>query len=247
MGHKVNPKVFRLNTTASWNSKWFASAKALPRNIREDYAIRKFIKAQLPDAGIANVEIERTNQEVQVMIHTSKPGIVIGRGGAGIEELLKKIKNQVLMDRSANIKLNVKEVSDPKLVATLVAQGLVQDIERRMPFRRACKRTLESVVKAGARGVKIIVSGRLDGAEIARSEKFQNGTVPLHTLRADIDYGRTAAFTTYGAVGIKVWIYKGEVFQKKGKAQARPSVAELMSEEPQKKARRYPRNQELKT
>lgn len=240
MGHKVNPKVFRLNTTTTWNSKWFASKRTFPKNIREDVAIRKFISRQLVDAGIAKIEIERTHQDITITVFSSKPGIVIGRGGSGVEELMKKLKREVLGNPTANLKMNIKEVENPKLSSALVAQGLAADIEKRIPYRRATKRTLDQVVKAGAKGVKMVVSGRLDGAEISRTEKFSVGTVPLHTLRADIDYGRAPAFTTYGVVGVKVWIYKGEVFKEKGKVMKR-AVLEGVVEEQSKERKRFTR------
>lgn len=234
MGSKVHPKVFRLGTTTTWQSKWFASKKNIPHVLREDVTLRKFITRRLKDAGVAQIEIERTTQELVISIYTSKPGVIIGRGGTGIEELSKHIKKEVLGNASANVKLNIKEVENQKLSASLVAQGIASDIERRIPFRRATKRALESVIRAGAKGAKIVVSGRLDGAEISRRERFMDGTVPLHTLRADIDYSRVAAFTTYGAVGIKVWIYKGEVFRQRGKGMKK-AVLDVQQEEEQPK------------
>ena len=215
MAQKINPIIHRIPTTQSWRSKWFASdAKQFKQLLRQDIEIRKMLKIKLPDAGIDKVEIERSPDQLTINIHTSKPGVVIGRGGQGAESLKTEIKSRFLKAEKINLQINIKEVSQPQLSASIMAQNLSQDLIKRIPYRRTMKRALDQIIKAGAKGVKIELKGRLDGAEIARKERLVSGSVPLQTFRADIDYSRVAAFTTYGAVGIKVWIYKGEVFEK---------------------------------
>lgn len=215
MGQKVNPKIFRTgeNQIYTWSSKWFASKKEFKEYLKQDVQIRNFIKKELRDSSVAKIEIERSRNSVTVIIHTSKPGIIIGRAGAGAEELKKKIKGRFL-DKKINFNLNILEIPNPSLNAEIVLQNMIADIEKRVPFRRVIKQAISRVEKAGAEGVKVIISGRLDGAEIARSETLSWGKVPLHTLRADIDYARGAAQTVYGSVGLKIWIYKGEIFLK---------------------------------
>lgn len=221
MGHKVHPKVFRLKINKTWDSKWFANGKDYAQYLKQDQKIRKYIINKLKDAGIAKVEIERSANGLNINIHAAKPGIVIGRGGEGVEGLKKEIHNKFLKDNFArkkgikNINLNIVEMEKSALSAPVVMQQVIDDLEKRIPFRRAAKQALGRVERAGAKGVKIIVAGRLNGADIARTETFFSGKIPLHTLRADIDYSRAAARTIYGAVGVKVWIYKGEVFQQK--------------------------------
>ncbi|MCH7492456.1 30S ribosomal protein S3 [Patescibacteria group bacterium] len=215
MGHKVHPLIFRIGILRGWKSKWFAT-KDYAVFLEQDVKIRKYIAKKLKDASIANVEIERSGTGLIANLYTSKPGIVIGRGGTGVEELKKEIKKKFL-DKKTKLTLNIHEVSKPFLNAQLVSLNIIEQLEKRIPFRRAVKRVIEQVIQAGAKGVKIIVAGRLNGAEIARSEKFSQGSVPLHTLRADIDYARGGAHTTYGMVGVKVWIYKGEVFERDNK------------------------------
>lgn len=213
MGQKVNPKIFRTGESQiyTWNSKWFAKKDYVAR-LRQDVTIRDFVKKTLKDAAVAKIEIERTANAVTIVIHSAKPGLIIGRAGTGIEDLRKKIKDKFL-DKKSALNLNVQEVSSPSLASEVVLQGIIADIEKRVPFRRVMKQTISRVERAGAKGVKVVVSGRLDGAEIAREETLSWGKIPLHTLRADIDYASGPAFTIYGAVGIKVWIYKGEVFK----------------------------------
>jgi len=213
VGHKVHPKIFRLGELYTWNSKWFAR-KDYAKFLRQDILIRKFLKKELKDAAIAQIEIERTPAATTVIIYSAKPGVIIGRGGQGIEELKKKIKKNFL-DPKSSLNVNIKEIDQPNLCADLIVQSIAADLEKRMPFRRVMKQAIGRVEKAGAKGVKITVSGRLNGAEIARTETLSSGKLPLHTLRADIDYARGAAQTTYGVLGIKVWIYKGEIFKKK--------------------------------
>lgn len=198
--------------TESWKSKWFSN-KSYSELLEQDIKIRRYINKKFKEAGVALVEIIRSGGAVEVNLHTSKPGLIIGRGGAGADELKKEIKKQFL-PKKTNLNLNIHEVSKPYLSGQLVCQNIIEQLEKRIPFRRVAKRAVDQVMQAGAKGVKIIVGGRLNGAEIARKEKFSQGSIPLHTLRADIDYARGAARTTYGAVGVKVWIYRGEVFQK---------------------------------
>ncbi len=221
MGKKINPKVLRLGITKTWQSKWFGSGKKYIKNVQEDIKIRKYLIKELKEAGVDRVEIERDAKKITINIHTAKPGLIIGRGGSGIEDLKKKIHDKFLKNfRMSEINLNIQEVDRPNLSAQIVVQSMIIDIEKRMPFRRVMKQAISRVEKAGALGVRIIVSGRLNGAEIARSEMLSSGKVPLHTLRADIDYARGVASTTYGAIGIKVWIYKGEVFEKEQEGKA---------------------------
>ena len=216
MGHKVNPKILRVGINRTWQSKWFDSGKKYIKNIKQDVQLRKSLTKKLINAGIDKIEIERNANKVIINIFTAKPGVVIGKGGTGAEKLRKEIHDNFLKNIYLNdIKLNIHEVERPNLSAQIVAQSMVLELEKRMPFRRVMKQAINRVERAGALGVKIITKGRLNGAEIARSEKLTSGKVPLHTLRADIDYCRVAAGTTYGALGVRVWIYKGEIFNKK--------------------------------
>ncbi|MDD5040345.1 MAG: 30S ribosomal protein S3 [Patescibacteria group bacterium] len=212
MGQKVHPRAFRMGINQGWKSKWFAR-KDYAALVEQDINMRKFIAKKLRESGIGSIDINRSGGAVEINLYTSKPGLVIGRGGTGADEIKKEIKKKFL-DKKVNLNLNIHEVSAPNLNAQIVCQGVIDQLEKRMPFRRVIKRTVEQVMQAGARGVKVIVGGRLNGAEIARKEKFSQGSIPLHTIRADIDYARGAAHTTYGAVGVKVWIYRGEVFAK---------------------------------
>ncbi len=225
MGHKVHPKIFRIGELYGWSSKWFAR-RDFSKFLKQDIKIRKFLKTKLRDASVALVEIERSATVTNIIIHSGKPGVIIGRGGQGIEDLKKKIKP--FLDQKATLNVSIKEVANPNLSAELVLQSIVSDIERRMPFRRVMKQAIGRVERADAKGVKITIAGRLNGAEIARSETLNSGSLPLHTLRADIDYARGVARTTYGAIGIKVWIYKGEVF-KKTNEQAETPAGESVS------------------
>ncbi|MFH1522307.1 MAG: 30S ribosomal protein S3 [Patescibacteria group bacterium] len=218
MGKKVNPKILRMGITRTWPSVWFKIGSVYIRNIEQDIKIRRFLLRDMREAGVDSVEIERSANKIIINIHTPKPGLIIGRGGTGIEDVKKKILRQFLSRPSGirlkDINLNIKEVDRPNLSAQIVMQSMVLDIEKRMPFRRVMKQAINKVERAGALGVKVVVGGRLNGAEIARREKLVSGKVPLHTLRADIDYARGTAHTTYGSIGIKVWIYKGDVFEK---------------------------------
>ncbi len=215
MGKKVNPKIFRMGITKTWPSIWFEKGDKYVQNIKQDIGVRKFLIKKFKEAGTDKIEIIRSINKIDVTITTAKPGMIIGRGGNGVEELKKEIHKKFLKTfRPGEINLNIKEANRPNLSAQITIQTMILDIEKRMPFRKVMKQTLSKIERAGALGAKVVVAGRLNGAEIARTEKLVWGKVPLQTLRADIDYARGAAHTTYGAIGIKVWIYKGEVFEK---------------------------------
>ena len=209
MGQKVNPIGLRLGIVKTWESRWFAG-KNYRDYILEDFNIRKFLKNRLKQAGISRIEIERSSKRVRLRIFTSRPGIVIGKKGAEIALLKKELEKLT----SHEIMIDIQEIRKPEMDAQLVAENVATQIERRVAFRRAMKRGMQSVMRFGAEGVKIICAGRLGGAEMARTEQYREGRVPLHTLRADIDYGFTEARTTYGAIGIKVFIFKGEILNK---------------------------------
>ncbi|MDD4171442.1 MAG: 30S ribosomal protein S3 [Syntrophomonas sp.] len=206
MGQKVHPKGFRLGIIKSWDSNWYAD-KDYSDLLHEDYRVRKLVKERFYTAGISKVEIQRTGNRVRVTIHTAKPGIVIGRGGSEVE----KLKVQLIELTGKNININIQEIKRPEFDAQIVAENVAQQLEKRMSFRRAMKQTVQRTMRIGGLGIKIAISGRLGGAEIARTEWYAEGKVPLHTLRADIDYGFAEANTTYGKIGIKVWINRGEV------------------------------------
>ena len=212
MGQKVNPHGLRVGIIKDWDSKWYAEAD-FADNLIEDYEIRTFLKKKLYAAGVSKIEIERASDRVKVIIYTAKPGIVIGKGGAEIE----KLKAQVQKMTEKKLFIDIKEVKRPDRDAQLVAENIAAQLENRISFRRAMKSTMQRTMKAGAKGIKACVGGRLGGAEIARSEHYSEGTIPLQTLRADIDYGFAEAATTYGRLGVKVWIYKGEVLPTKTK------------------------------
>ncbi|MDD5289880.1 MAG: 30S ribosomal protein S3 [Patescibacteria group bacterium] len=217
MGHKVNPKIFRIGQSTSWNSKWFASGREYAAKAEQDVKIRRYIMKKLHEAGLDHVEIERARDNMKITIFSSRPGVIIGKGGAGVEDVKNHIVKNILKGKVAkgiNINIGIKEVTQPQLSAMIVAKNIANELEKRIPFRRAMKRNIEAMMKAGAQGVKVTISGRLDGAEIARREMLSQGKMPLHTLRSDIDYSRTTAETSYGIIGIKVWIYKGEYFGK---------------------------------
>ncbi len=214
MGQKCNPKILRIPMIKTWESKWFADLVNFKKFLKEDTQIRKFIQKKLKNAGIDKVNIERSRNNLKIIIHTAKPGVVIGRGGADIDKTKKEIKEKFL-DKKVNLEVIVQEVSTPMLCAQVVLESMITDIENRLHFRRVLKKTIDQVKTAGAVGVKINIGGRLDGAEIARREALSWGKMPLHTLRADIDYSRGIAHTIYGAIGLKIWIYRGEVFNKK--------------------------------
>jgi len=213
MGKKVNPKIIRTGVIRTWPSVWFSRGQDYIKNVQQDVNIRKFLLHHLREAGVNEVKIERDSKKIRIAIHTAKPGLIIGRGGAGIEELKKKIHRRFLKNFPPNeIDISIKEVDRPNLSAQVVLQSMIVDLEKRVPFKKVMKQAASRVEKAGALGVKIIVKGRLNGSEIARAEKFVNGKVPLQTLRSDIDYARGWAHTSYGSIGIKIWIYKGDIF-----------------------------------
>jgi len=215
MGHKVHPKIHRTPTTYTWDSRWF-SQKNYAGHIEQDIAIRDYLMEKCKSAHIDSLSVERGPKNITVIILAAKPGFIIGRSGQGLDELRKHIECKILKMK-AKVRLNVREVRQPALSAAIVAQNISSDIERRIPFRRTMKQTIERVMKAGAQGVKIKIGGRLNGAEIARSETLAQGKVPLITMRSDVDYSLVEARTIYGAIGVKVWIYKGERFGQKDK------------------------------
>jgi len=211
MGQKVNPIGIRLGITRGWDSVWFAKKSEYGKLLIEDYKIREHIKKNIVNSGVAEVKIERTSKKCIVTIHTSRPGFVIGKKGSDIE----KIKKNLSKISSSEISLNIKEVKKPELNAYLVAENIAQQLVKRIAFRRAMKRAMQSALRLGAKGIRVCLAGRLAGNEIARTEWLREGSVPLHTFRADVDYAEAEALTTYGIIGVKVWIYKGEVFSKK--------------------------------
>ena len=213
MGQKVHPNGLRVGVIKDWNSKWYADDKNFSDYLVEDYKIRKFVKNKLFVSGISKIEIERTAKFVRVNVYTAKPGLVIGKGGNLAEELKKQLSKMIGKD----VNLNIVEVKNIDLDAQLVAENICNQLERRISFRRAMKQAMQKTMKAGALGIKTAVSGRLGGADMARTEFYKEGTIPLQTLRADIDYGFYEANTTYGKIGVKVWIYKGEVLPEKKK------------------------------
>ncbi len=213
MGQKVHPIGIRLGIVKDWSSKWYADSDVFAEYVRLDHQLRVFIKKKLKDASVSRIHIERPAKKVNVTIFTARPGIVIGKKGEDIEKLrgeVSKMMNMALSD----VRINISEVRKPELDAQLVAEGIAQQLERRVMFRRAMKRAVTNTMRVGAEGIKVKVGGRLNGAEIARSEWYREGRVPLHTFRADIDYGFAEAHTTYGVIGVKVWIFKGEIFEK---------------------------------
>jgi small subunit ribosomal protein S3 len=216
MAKKVNPKVFRLGTTRTWTSKWFAEGKPYISKLKQDLGVKRYLINNFRDAGVDRVEIERhSDNKIAVIMYTAKPGMLIGRGGTGIDDLKKKLHTKFLKSFRLNeINLTINEVSRPNLSAMILVQSMILDIEKRMPFKRVMKQAIAKADRAGALGIKVTVGGRLNGSEIARTETLSSGKLPLATLRADIDYARGFAKTTYGTIGIKVWIYKGEVFEK---------------------------------
>lgn len=223
MGQKVNPVGFRLGITRSWDSRWYATKKDFPALLAEDTKLRGFLKEKLYGAGIARIEIERAASKVKINVHTARPGIVIGKKGAGVEQLKAEVqklsKNEVF--------LNIVEVKKPEANATLIAENVAGQLEKRVAFRRAMKKCMTAAFKQGIKGIKIRVSGRLGGAEIARTEWYSEDSVPLHTLRANIDYGTATAKTTYGVIGVKAWVYHGEAqtLKKQAAAEAKAMAA----------------------
>ncbi len=219
MGQKVHPKGFRIGIIRDWDSNWFAD-RDYTELLHEDYKIRNYIKDRFYTAGISKVEIQRTGNRVRVTIHTAKPGIIIGRGGQEVESL----KAELIKMTKKNVNINIQEIKRPELDAQIVAENVAQQLEKRISFRRAMKQTVGRTMRANAVGIKIAIAGRLGGAEIARTEWYSEGKVPLHTLRADVDYGFAEANTTYGKIGIKVWLNRGEIMPE---AKQRPKQARV--------------------
>ncbi|GBQ05700.1 30S ribosomal protein S3 [Saccharibacter floricola] len=216
MGHKVNPIGLRLGVNRTWDSRWYAG-NDYARLLHEDLKLRAFLRRKLSGAGVSRVVIERPAKKPRVMIYAARPGVIIGKKGQDIDALRKTLSRMAKTD----VALNIVEIRKPEIDATLVADNIAQQLERRVAFRRAMKRSIQSAMRLGAQGIRITCSGRLGGAEIARDEKYREGRVPLHTLRADIDYGTSTAQTTYGACGVKVWIFKGEILAHDPSAQDR--------------------------
>lgn len=223
MGQKIHPTGMRLGIASDWTSKWYADSRHFPDFLETDLKVRDFLKKKLAHASVSRIQIERPARTAYITVHTARPGVVIGKKGEDIEALRKQVSEMM----GIPVHINIEEIRKPELDAQLVAESVAQQLERRIMFRRAMKRSVTNAMRLGAQGIKIHVSGRLNGAEIARSEWYREGRVPLHTLRADIDYGFAEAKTTYGVIGIKVWIFKGEVFgfDKQGEIKAEKLAA----------------------
>ena len=224
MGQKVHPTGIRLGITKEWTSTWYADSRLYAEYVHGDFLVREFLKKKLSEASVSRIQIERPAKKIQITINTARPGIVIGKKGEDIEKLRHEVAKLIGMPIQ-DVRINIAEIRKPELDAQLVAEGIAQQLERRVMFRRAMKRAVTNTMRLGALGVKVKVGGRLNGAEIARSEWYHEGRVPLHTLRADIDYGFAEAHTTYGVIGVKFWIFKGEVFDNPKVAEAEPAEA----------------------
>jgi len=224
MGQKIHPTGFRLGIATDWTSKWYADSANFADFLAEDLKIREFLRKKLSQAAVSRIQISRPAKAVAVTIHTARPGIIIGKKGEDIERLRIEVAALVSVHIN-NVKISIEEIRKPELDAQLVAEGIASQLERRVMFRRAMRRSVTNAMRIGAEGIKINVSGRLNGAEIARNEWYREGRVPLHTLRANVDYGFAEALTTYGILGVKVWIYKGEVFDLENKDSGSPQVA----------------------
>jgi small subunit ribosomal protein S3 len=224
MGQKLHPIGIRLGITKEWSSKWFANSQTFAHYVEQDHRVREFLRKKLKEASISRIQIERPAKKANITIHTARPGIVIGKKGEDIERLRGEV-SQLLTMPLHDVRLNIAEIRKPELDALLVAEGIAQQLERRVQFRRAMRRAVTNTMRIGAEGIKVRVSGRLNGAEIARSEWYREGRVPLHTFRADIDYGLAEARTTYGVIGVKVWVFRGEVFDTAPQATAEPAEA----------------------
>jgi small subunit ribosomal protein S3 len=220
MGQKVHPNGLRLGIIRDWNARWYAGKHDYARNLMQDLSIRKYMKKRLANAAVSRITIERPAQNLNITVHTARPGIVIGKKGEDIDRMRRDISRMT----SLPVQLSVEEIRKPELEAILVAESICQQLEKRIMFRRAMKRAVTNSMRLGALGVKVMVAGRLNGAEIARTEWYREGRVPLHTLRADIDYGLAEAKTTYGVIGVKVWIFKGEVFEETPEVEAKSDV-----------------------
>jgi len=231
MGQKTNPIGLRLGINKNWRSRWFVNYNTMPENVIGDYELRRFLKKKLYYAGISDILIERTAKKIRITIFAAKPGIIIGKGGSEIEALKKELQKMI---KDKELILNIKEERKPNISAQLVAENIATQIERRVAFRRAMKKAIQNALKSGAKGIKVQVAGRLNGAEMARTEWYLEGRVPLHTLRAKIDYGFAEALTTYGIIGVKVWIFKGEVLQRRNSIETSESKPQR-----RRKGRRY--------
>jgi small subunit ribosomal protein S3 len=220
MGQKVHPNGMRLGIIRDWNARWYAGKHEYARNLTQDLSIRKYMKKRFANAAVSRIIIERPAQNLNITVHTARPGIVIGKKGEDIDRMRRDISRIT----SLPVQLSVEEIRKPELDATLVAESICQQLEKRIMFRRAMKRAVTNSMRLGAQGVKVMVAGRLNGAEIARTEWYREGRVPLHTLRADIDYGFAEAKTTYGVIGVKVWIFKGEVFEEAREVETKPDA-----------------------
>jgi small subunit ribosomal protein S3 len=225
MGQKVHPIGIRLGITKEWTSKWFADSRTYPDFVAQDHKVRTFLQKKLKDASVSRIHIERPAKKANITIHTARPGIVIGKKGEDIEKLRGEIATLLRMPLH-DVRINISEIRKPELDAQLVAEGIAQQLERRVQFRRAMRRAVTNTMRVGAEGIKVKVSGRLNGAEIARSEWYREGRVPLHTFRADIDYGLAESKTTYGIIGVKVWVFRGEVFESNESADKEPAASE---------------------
>ncbi len=232
MGQKVHPTGIRLGITRDWTSKWYAHSKNFPILIRNDHTVREFLKKRLADASVSQIHIERAARRVNITIHTARPGIVIGKKGEDIEKVRAEVARRLRLPVQ-DVRINIAEIRKPEADAQLVAEGIAQQIEKRVMFRRAMKRSVMNTMRSGALGIKVRASGRLNGAEIARTEWSREGRIPLHTFRADIDYGFAEAHTTYGLIGVKVWIFKGEVFDRSALDRAEAAAGAALADSAQ--------------
>ncbi len=214
MGNKIDPRSLRIKITDTWKSRWFSRGKKFAKNLQEDTKLRNFLTKKLAKAGVVRIDIERLNQEINIIIYSTRPGMIIGKGGVGVEDLKKQLKKALRI--ATELKISIEESKHVNLEAQVWANTLTEQIEKRVAYRRAIKSAIEQIMEAGALGVRVTLAGRLGGAEIARTEWLYKGKLPLHTLRANIDFAKATAFTTYGTVGVKVWINKGEVFSAQG-------------------------------
>ena len=221
MGQKIHPTGFRLAVTRNWSSRWYANSKNFGATLGEDIRVREYLKRKLSHASVARITIERPAKNARITIHSARPGVVIGKKGEDIETLRSDLRRMM----GGDVGLNIEEIRKPEIDAQLVAESIAQQLEKRIMFRRAMKRAMQNAMRLGAQGIKVMSAGRLNGAEIARSEWYREGRVPLHTLRADIDYGFAEARTTYGKIGIKVWVFKGEVMAHNAEPAAAPAPA----------------------
>ncbi|MFT6394654.1 MAG: small subunit ribosomal protein S3 [Methylophilaceae bacterium] len=233
MGQKIHPTGFRLAVTKNWQSKWYANSKQFPEMLQNDIKVRDFLTKKLVNAAVSKIIIERPAKNAKITIHSARPGVVIGKKGEDIEALRTTLQGMM----NVPVHLNIEEVRKPELDATLIAQSIAQQLEKRVMFRRAMKRAMQNAMRLGAKGIKIMSAGRLNGIEIARTEWYREGRVPLHTLRADIDYGVAEALTTYGIIGIKVWVFKGEIISGNTPTGQKPETADAESEKKVRKAR----------